>query len=317
MLNVKNLTTAYTLNEGCIKAADNVSFTVQQGEMFGLIGESGCGKSTVAVSLLNRIQYPGEIESGEILLDKNNLLSLTDAELRKILWKEISIIPQSAMNALNPVKRVKHQMREVIQLHVEVDKAAADNIAADLFDAVGLERKWLNCFPHKLSGGMKQRVVIAMALSCNPKIIISDESTTGLDVLVQAQILKLLRNLRTERNLSVIVISHDLQMITQVCDRIGIMYAGRLVETAPVNEIKENPLHPYTRALFESQLSFGSFEKEIKSIPGLLPDLKNLPDGCLFYTRCSVKMEKCRKLNPELLLLKNHHEVACFKELDK
>ena len=317
MLEVKNLTTSYLLKEGRLTAADNVSFTVEQGEMFGLIGESGCGKSTVAVSLLNRIQYPGKIERGEVFLKGIDLLALNDSELRKVLWKEIAIIPQSAMNALNPVKRIKHQMREVIRLHNEIDKAGADELAEDLFDSVGLDRKWLKSYPHKLSGGMKQRVVIAMALSCKPKIIISDESTTGLDVLVQAQILKLLKKLRMEMNLSVIVISHDLQMITQVCDRIGIMYAGKLVETATSSEIRVNPLHPYTKALFKSQLSFGSFDTEIKSIPGLLPDLRNPPEGCLFYDRCSVKMDKCLKSNPELFRLNDKHQVACYREINK
>jgi peptide/nickel transport system ATP-binding protein len=312
MLQVKNLTTVYSLKEGRLNAADNISFSVNQGEMFGLIGESGCGKSTLAVSILNRVQYPGKIESGEVFLEDIDILALSDAELRKILWNDISIIPQSAMNALNPVIKIKKQMQEIICLHSGGDKKTADHRSEELFDSVGLDIKWLNSYPHKLSGGMKQRVVIAMALACEPKIIISDESTTGLDVLVQAQILKLIKNIRKERNLSVIVISHDLQMITQFCDRIGIMYAGRLVEIASCTDIQENPVHPYTKALFNSQLAFGKFDVEIQSIPGLLPDLKNPPEGCLFYERCLLKMDKCRNSRPELKENSNSHAVACF-----
>ena len=282
ILKVSHLSTYYTTRAGDNQALEDFSIELHQGEMLGLIGESGCGKSTAGYSILNEIQFPGKIVSGCVELDGVDIMKLSPEEHRKVLWKDIAMIPQSAMNALNPVYKIGHQIVEAILLHFpEMSKADAEAKTRALLRQVGMDEKWFNAYPHKLSGGMKQRAIIAMALSCDPKVIISDESTTGLDVLIQAQILQLLKQLQKERQLTIIVISHDLHMVLSICDRIGVMYAGKLVELAESEEIARNQLHPYTRALFASKIDVEDFDRTVESIDGVVPKLINPEDKIL------------------------------------
>ena len=315
LLQVSNLSTYYSTSEGNNQAVKDVSFDLREGEMLGLIGESGCGKSTVGYSTINMIQYPGKIITGTVSLLGRNILIMDDKQLRKVLWKEIAMIPQSAMNALNPSHKIGNQIVEVIRLHNhDITKKQAEDKAKELLCAVGIDEKWYCMYPHKLSGGMKQRVIIAMTLSCDPKVIISDESTTGLDVLIQAQILALLKKLQKERGIGIILISHDLQMVTSICERIGIMYAGNLVEIANTEEISTNPKHPYTRALFSSQIDIRDLDKKVESIEGIVPKLINPDNRCRFYSRCTEKIEICRGTMPMMKQISKGHSIACYLE---
>ncbi|WP_432664539.1 ABC transporter ATP-binding protein [Wukongibacter baidiensis] len=313
-LEVENLQTFYNTKEGQVKAVDGVSFKLMKGEMLGLIGESGCGKSTVALSLLNVIQPPGKVVGGRVKIDDKDLIKLKEKEIMKIRWKDIALIPQSAMNALNPVYKIGKQIKEAILRHENISNKEAIEKTKQLLQSVGIDEKWYDSYPHKLSGGMKQRVIIAMALACDPKVIISDESTTGLDVLIQAQILGLLKNLQRDRGLSIILISHDLLMVTSICERIGIMYAGKLVEIGSTEEIMNNPRHPYTKALLNSQIQLEDYDKKCKPIPGFVPSLVSPPQQCRFYTRCDHCMEECRVSEPYYTEVSENHLVACFLE---
>jgi len=317
VLEVLNLSTYYDTKIGYNEALQGLSFELQSGEMFGLIGESGCGKSTAGFSIMNMIEYPGKIISGDVKLSDKNLLKIDRNELRHILWKEIAMIPQSAMNSLNPSYKVGNQVLEVVKIHFpELTKAEGKDKVEKLLTSVGIDSKWYNAYPHKLSGGMKQRIIIAMALACNPKVIISDESTTGLDVLIEAQIIALIKKLKDENGLGIIIISHDLHMVTSACDRIGIMYAGNLVELANTAEIKNNPKHPYTKALFASQVDINNFDKKVESIDGVVPKLINPENRCRFYSRCTKKIEKCQGIPPRLIKINDKHEVACYLEVE-
>jgi len=315
VLEVKNLSTYYHTKEGQNQALDDLSFELNKGEMIGLIGESGCGKSTAGFSIMRMISYPGEIKKGEVLFFGKDILNLKDKEFRQILWKDIAMIPQSSMNALNPSYKIGDQIIEAIMIHYpEISKKEAEKKAKELLKSVGIDEKWHNAYPHKLSGGMKQRVIIAMALSCEPKVIISDESTTGLDVLIQAQILALLKKLQKQRQLSIIVISHDLHMVTSICDKIAIMYAGNLVEIGTTQEIQKDARHPYTKALFNSQIGIDDLDRVVESIDGVVPKLINPENKCRFYNRCSIKTDKCQKTPPELRQVSDTHYIACYME---
>lgn len=317
ILEVRDLSTYYDTKSGYNEALQGISLNLKSGEILGLIGESGCGKSTAAFSIMNMIEYPGKIMSGDVKLSDINLLKISRSELRNILWKEISMIPQSAMNSLNPSYKIGSQILEVVKIHFpELSKNEGKEKVEKLLVSVGIDPKWYNAYPHKLSGGMKQRVIIAMALACNPKVIISDESTTGLDVLIEAQIISLLKKLKDENGLGIIIISHDLHMVTSVCDRIGIMYAGNLVEIASTYEIQNNPRHPYTKALFSSQIDVGDFNKKVESIEGIVPKLINPEDRCRFYSRCTKKIKTCDGISPELVEISDGHEVACYLEVE-
>ncbi|WP_045519383.1 ABC transporter ATP-binding protein [Neobacillus niacini] len=314
VLSVENLSTFFKTDKGIAKAVENVSFSVDEGEMLGLIGESGCGKTTVAQSILRLIEYPGKVVAGSVYLNGKNLLKATDSDLTGLRWREISVIPQSAMNALNPVYTVGDQIIEAILLHDNVNKKEAVERTKKLLELVGIDGERWKSYPHEFSGGMKQRVAIAMALACNPKLVISDESTTGLDVLTQAQVISLIKNLQKKMNLSVILISHDLPMVTSICDRIAIMYAGNLVEWASTEEILKNAEHPYSKALLNATPDLSNPEREVTSIPGSVPNLVNIPTCCRFHTRCPYAFDRCRQETPEFKEIKPGHYVACFLE---
>lgn len=311
---VENLKTYYHTYKGFNHAVDGVSFTLEKGKIFGLIGESGCGKSTVGYSLLNMIQFPGEIREGAVRLGDTDILQQSGAALRKILWKEIAMVPQSAMNALNPSHRVGRQIAEAISLHMpELKPQQVRERVEELLVSVGLDRKWADTFPHKLSGGMKQRAIIAMALACTPKVIISDEATTGLDVLIEAQILALYRKLAEERGISIVIISHDLHMVSSVCDRVGIMYGGHLVEVLDAERLSQ-ARHPYTKALFASQIDPADFSRRVEPINGYVPKLVEPEDQCRFLSRCTETCDKCQGPAPRLTEVGPNHQVACWRE---
>ncbi|HWO76003.1 MAG TPA: ABC transporter ATP-binding protein [Bacillus sp. (in: firmicutes)] len=312
LLSVENLSTYFKTEKGISKAVENVSFLVNEGEMLGLIGESGCGKTTVAQSILRLIEYPGKVVSGSVYLAGKELLKASETEMRKLRWKEISVIPQSAMNALNPIYTIGDQIIEAILLHEDVSRKEALIRTKELLQMVGIDGDRWKSYPHEFSGGMKQRVAIAMALACKPKLIISDESTTGLDVLTQAQIIALLKNLQKKMNLSVILISHDLPMVTAVCDRIAIMYAGKIVEWASTEQLIKGANHPYSKALLNATPDLNDIDREVTSIPGTVPNLVNPPQGCRFQSRCPLAVDRCSMESPELTEIKPGHFSACL-----
>ncbi|AND43009.1 MULTISPECIES: ABC transporter ATP-binding protein [Cytobacillus] len=314
VLSVENLSTYFKTDKGIAKAVENVSFSLNKGEMLGLIGESGCGKTTVAQSILRLIEYPGKVVSGRVLLNGKDLIKASEKVLSSLRWKEISVIPQSAMNALNPIFTIGDQIMESILLHENVSKREALQRTKTLLELVGIDGERWKSYPHEFSGGMKQRVAIAMALACNPKLVISDESTTGLDVLTQAQVIALIKSLQKKMDLSVILISHDLPMVTAICDKIAIMYAGNIVEWASTEDLLKNARHPYSQALLNASPDLGNPEKEVVSIPGSVPNLVNFPDSCRFHTRCPHAFDKCRQETPEFREIKNGHYTACFLE---
>lgn len=314
VLTVENLSTHFITDKGTVKAVEDVSFSVKKGEMLGLIGESGCGKTTVAQSILRLIEYPGKVVSGKVGLSGKDILNLSQKQLEKVRWKEISVIPQSAMNSLNPVYTVGEQIMESILIHENVSRQEALKRTCDLLEMVGIDKTRWKSYPHEFSGGMKQRVAIAMALSCNPKLIISDESTTGLDVLTQAQVIALIKRLQKEFHLSVIIISHDLPMVTAICDRIAIMYAGKIVEWASTSEIVNKPRHPYSQGLLHATPDLAHPDKEVISIPGTVPNLLHPPKGCRFQSRCSYAMDRCTQESPPLVEVASGHYSACFLE---
>lgn len=314
VLSVENLSTFYKTDKGISRAVENVSFTVEEGEILGLIGESGCGKSTVAQSILRLIEYPGKVVKGKVFLHDKELISASEAALYDIRWREISVIPQSAMNALNPVHRIGEQIMEAILIHEHVSKKEALARTKVLLELVGIDRDRWKSYPHEFSGGMKQRVAIAMALACYPKMIISDESTTGLDVLTQSQVIALLKDLQRKMNLAIILISHDLPMVTSISDKIAIMYAGKLVEWASTDDILNDSRHPYSRALLDATPDLVNRDKKIVSIPGTVPNLVNIKSCCRFHTRCPFAFERCKVEEPEFKEVKPGHFAACFLE---
>ena len=313
LLELKNLTTYYKILRGYVKAVENVSFSLEKGEKLGLAGESGCGKTTIALSILRILPPGGQIVGGQILYEGIDLTKLDDSTMREqIRWKEISIIFQGAMNALNPVYTIEDQIVEAIQTHEpEVTKNEAKERARKLFELVGIEPSRVVNYPHEFSGGMRQRAMIAMALACNPKLLIADEPGTALDVIVQAQILKLLKTLSEQLGLAMIMITHDLSLISETCEKAAIMYAGRLVENADVYKIFKEPLHPYTQGLIGAFPDIKAPKQRMVSIPGLPPDLLDPPPGCRFHPRCKYAMPICRKKDPELVEVEKGHFVAC------
>lgn len=315
LLDVQDLTTHYTTLRGWVRAAEGVSFQVLKGEALGIAGESGCGKTTVALSLLKILPSGGRIRKGKIIYDGVDLVPLTDNEMRKIRWKGISIVFQGAMNAFNPITKIGDQIVEAIRLHEpDVDRKGALDRARSLLELVGVEPDRVNNYPHEFSGGMRQRALIAMSLASNPKLLIADEPGTALDVIVQAQTLKLMRELKDKLGLSMIMISHDLSIIAETCEKVAIMYAGRIVEYGDAEEIFKNPLHPYTQGLVKAFPSIHTAKQRLVSIPGTPPDLLNPPPACRFNPRCQYVMDVCRKIDPPLEKTdKAHgdHVVAC------
>jgi|YelNatPaOPRAMG01_1025707.scaffolds.fasta_scaffold06529_8 peptide/nickel transport system ATP-binding protein len=307
---IDDLKTYYETRMGVVKAVDGVSFQIGIGEAFGLAGESGCGKTTIALSIMRLLPKNGRIICGKILFKGVNLIDAPLNEMNKIRWKRISMIFQGAMNSLNPVHKVGDQIAEAIVTHDGLEKKEALDKAGKLMEMVGLPADVVNKYPHELSGGMKQRAIIAMALSCNPELIIADEPTTALDVVVQAQILKLISELRTKLGLSLMLITHDLSIISELCSKIAVMYAGKIVEVGNVKDICKNPLHPYTKGLINAFPSIREEKRKLSYIPGSPPDLLNPPPGCRFHLRCSEVMNVCRREEPKLFKVNNTF-VAC------
>ncbi len=301
ILEVNNLRTYFFTLRGVVRAVDGVSLRLNKGETLGIVGESGCGKSTLAWSLMKLVPPPGRIVSGSIKIDGMEITKMSEAELRrKVRWKKISMIFQGAMNALNPVYTVGDQIIEPLVLHAGMEKEEALEKAASLLRAVGLPPEILNRYPHELSGGQKQRVVIAMAIALEPDIVIADEPTTALDVVVQAQILNLLKKLHRERKMSIILITHDLGVVTELSEKIAVMYAGKIVEFGTAEEIFEKPLHPYTKALIRAVPRLTGDIHRLEYIPGSPPDLRKPPKGCRFHPRCPARFEHCDKEEPPL-----------------
>jgi oligopeptide/dipeptide ABC transporter ATP-binding protein len=312
LLVVEDLRTYFRLESGWVKAVDGVSFRLNSGEALGIAGESGCGKTTTALSLVRLLPSNARIRKGSsIKLFGIDLVPKTEDQLRRYRWREVSIVFQGAMNALNPVRRVGEQIAEPIEIRLGASKEDARRRAGELLELVGIPRKRAAAYPHELSGGMRQRVMIAMALACNPSIVIGDEPTTALDVMVQAQILELLERLRAELGLSLILITHDLSVIAETCDRTLVMYAGKVAEEGPVKRIFTAPRHPYTSKLLGSFPSIQADRRTLDTIPGLPPDLRDPPSGCRFHPRCPVAMAICKEVVPPEVLFPDGVRVAC------
>ncbi|MEM2105381.1 MAG: ABC transporter ATP-binding protein [Candidatus Bathyarchaeia archaeon] len=312
ILEVQNLKTYYKTLRGAVKAVDNVSFNVERGEALGLAGESGCGKTTIALSILKILPPGGRIVDGQILFEGQDIVKVEESEFRKkIRWKGISIVFQGAMNAFNPVYKVGDQIVEAITMHENVSKKEARERVAKLLEMVGIEPSRANHYPHEFSGGMRQRALIAMSLACNPKLLIADEPGTALDVIVAAQVLKLLRELKGKLNLAMILITHDLSIIAETCEKTAIMYAGKIAEYADTVSVFKQPLHPYTQGLIGAFPSIKSSRVRLTSIPGTPPDLLDPPKGCRFHPRCKYCMEICRVKEPEFLEIEKGHFVSC------
>ncbi|MBE6128296.1 MAG: ABC transporter ATP-binding protein [Erysipelotrichaceae bacterium] len=315
LLQVKNLKTYFHSHSGVVKAVDDVSFEVYQGETLGIVGESGCGKSITCMSLAQLVECPpGRYEGGEILLEGQDMLKLSDAELRHIRGNKISYIFQEPMTSLNPVFKIGYQIEEVLMLHQGLSKEEARARAIEALDLVRIPNpeRIVDEYPFALSGGMRQRVMIAMALACNPKLLVADEPTTALDVTIQAQVLDLMNNLKKQIDTSILFITHDLSVIAEMADRVMVMYAGKVVELADVNTIFENPLHPYTRGLIGSRPDMSTSSTRLNVIPGNVPDLSDLPEGCSFGPRCSLVCDQCKAGVPELVEVEPGHFVRCF-----
>ncbi len=311
LLAVQDLKTHFQLKSGWVKAVDGVSFRLNDGEALGLAGESGCGKTTTALSLVRLLPANASIRSGKIELFGIDLVPKTENQLRRYRWREVSIVFQGAMNALNPVRRIGEQIGEPIEVRLGESREHARKRAGELLELVGIPRKRASAYPHELSGGMRQRAMIAMALACDPAIVIGDEPTTALDVMVQAQILELLERLRRELGLSLILITHDLSVIAETCDRTLIMYAGRVAEEGPVSRIFRAPRHPYTQKLLGAFPNIHADRRSLETIPGSPPDLLDPPKGCRFNPRCPAAMDVCREVEPPEVVFGDGVRVAC------
>lgn len=313
LLEIQDLKTYYYTLRGPVKAVDGVSFQVKKGEALGLAGESGCGKTTVALSILRILPTGGRIVGGKILFRGKDLVKLKDKQIREVRWKGISIVFQGAMNALNPLFKVGDQVVEAIRLHEpKVTKKQAWERTEKLFETVGLETSRAKDYPHEYSGGMRQRGLIAMSLACNPELLIADEPGTALDVIVQAQVLKLMKELKNKLNLAMVMITHDISMITETCEKIAIMYAGKIVEKGDIATIFKKPLHPYTRGLLTAFPSIKAAKRRMTSIPGSPPDLLDPPTGCRFHPRCPYAEEICKRKEPRSIRVGDaDHYVAC------
>jgi peptide/nickel transport system ATP-binding protein len=310
LLSIQDLKVHYFTRKGAVRAVDGVSIDLEQDQTLGLIGESGCGKSTMVSALMRFITPPGRVVSGKIVFKDRDIVTISDEEMRKLRGKEIAMVFQAAQNALNPVLTIGKQIVEEIIEHENVTKEEAWDRAKNQLELVGLDGNRIKSYPHEFSGGMKQRVMIAIATACDPELLILDEPVTGLDVIVQRQLLVLITNLRAKISLPIIFITHDLSVITETCDNVAVMYAGKIVEEASTIELYQEPLHPYSQLLISSYPSIKGAKKTLKSIPGAPPDLVELPAGCSFHPRCPYAMDVCRKEEPRLRI-KNGHRVAC------
>jgi len=318
LLEVEDLVMRYKIKAGEVSAVEGIGFTIHQGEAVGLVGESGCGKTSVALALLRLLPNNAEYKSGEIRLNGTNLLALPEEEMRRRRWKDIAMVFQGAMNSWNPVYRVGDQIREVLDTHFrgELDIDEQDRHIESLFASVGLPPEMARRYPHEFSGGMRQRAVIAMALACNPELIIADEPTTALDVIVQDQILKELKRIQRELGMSILYISHDIAVIAEVTDSLGVMYAGKIVEYGPTSEVFARPRHPYAYLLLRSTPSITGPRRKLAPLEGEPPDLLNPPTGCRFHPRCPFATEQCVVQEPPLTEISEGHRVACWNYED-
>ena len=322
VLSVKNLVMHYRTKKGYVRAVDGVSFDVGTGEVLGIVGESGCGKTSISMAILRLLPENAEFRGGQVFFNDGNetvdLVGLADSAMQKYRWKGISMIFQSAMNSLNPVYRIGDQILEAMKRHYpEISREAARKRVEELFRLVGLDPKRVKQYPHQYSGGMKQRAVIAMALACDPRLVIADEPTTALDVIVQDRIMRELKRIQRDLDMSMIYISHDIAVIAEVSDSVAIMYAGKLVELADTAAIFDRPKHPYTNGLMNAFPSVVGKKRRLCTIPGEPPDLLNPPSGCRFATRCSYADDQCKKADPEFRALEEGHYVACFYPVER
>lgn len=311
LLSVENLCTYYSLPIGKVRAVDGISFSVKQAETLGIAGETGCGKSTTVMSILRLVKPPGKIVQGKVFFRNVDMLSLPKGELQKLRWEKISVVFQQSMYTLNPMLRIEEQMIEPFKIHKNIAKASARKKAAELLRLVGIEESRLRSYPHELSGGMKQRVLIAMSLILEPELVILDEPTTALDVVVQQRIIKLIQNLKAKLGLSVVWITHDLSILSEISDRIMIMYAGKIVEMGDAADVLLRPKHPYTEALLGAVPTLEKKGTELASIPGSAPDLIHPSAGCRFSPRCSYATDLCHSTPPKEEFLSKSHYIEC------
>jgi len=319
LLEIRSLSTHFFTEDGVIRAVENVSFELFPGEILSLVGESGCGKSVTALSILKLIPSPpGRVVSGEVLFDGKDLLKLKEKEMEKVRGNDIAMIFQEPMTSLNPVFTVGDQIMEAILFHQKVDREEAKKKAIDLLDRVRIPspEATIDAYPHQLSGGMRQRAMIAMALSCQPKLLIADEPTTALDVTVQAQVLRLLREIQREMGMAVLLITHDLGVVSEIADRVAVMYAGRMMEYGPIETIFQQVRHPYTRGLLDSIPPLEEKRNRLNAIPGQVPDPMDLPLGCTFHPRCTLAMDNCKKAEPPLFPVNGDHLSRCIRWKD-
>ena len=315
LLEIKNLHVHYVTDTEDVQAVNGVNLRLKQGEVLGLVGETGAGKTTVALSVMQLVpDPPGIILDGEILFKGRNLIYNTKKENQDMRGNGISMIFQDPMTALNPIMTIGLQLAEVVIKHKKLGKKEALEVAAEMLEKVGVTRDRLNDYPHQFSGGMKQRAIIAMALLCNPEILIADEATTALDVTIQAQVLEIIRNLVREQAMSMILITHDLGVVAETCDHVAIMYAGEVVEYGTVWDVYTNPKHPYTRGLFDSIPKMDGEEERLSPIPGLAPNSTALPGGCYFHPRCKFCQDRCREQSPEMK--GTEHQYKCWLDLE-
>ena len=314
ILKIEDLVIQYDTDSGCVHALNGLSLTLREGETLGLVGETGAGKTTLARSIMGLIQCPpGKIVSGKILYRGEDLLTMKEKHRQSIRGKEISMIFQDPMTSLNPVTTVGDQIAEAVMAHEKIGKKKAWEKALEMLETVGISRERANDYPHQFSGGMKQRVIIAISLVLNPKILLADEPTTALDVTIQAQVLDTIQALRKKLDMSMILITHDLGIVAQTCEQVAIIYGGEVVEYADVFTIFENRTHPYTQGLFNSIPKLNEDVNRLVPIEGLMPDPTNLPTGCKFCTRCQYATDRCREEHPEMIDLGNGHLVRCFR----
>ncbi len=313
ILEIMNLQTYFYTEDGVAKAVDGIDFEIQKKETLGIVGESGCGKSVTSLSVLQLVSPPGKIVGGSICFDGENLLGKTEPQMRKIRGNDISMIFQEPMTSLNPVYTVGDQIGEVLRLHRGMSKNEAEEKTVDLLDLVGIPapRGCLKDYPHQLSGGMRQRVMIAMALACEPKLLIADEPTTALDVTIQAQILELMKDIKESLQMSIMLITHDLGVVSEMADRVYVMYAGKGMEYAPAEVLFHEPLHPYTLGLLLSMPDMESNNESLYNIPGTVPSMFDMPGGCRFWPRCEKAMDICRIEEPGMYRIGDNHSVRC------
>lgn len=312
-LSIQDLRVEYHTDEEVVHAVNGISLDLEEGESLGLVGETGAGKTTTALSILGLLPKPnGKITGGSIFFEGKELSKMGEEEMRKIRGNRISMIFQDPMTSLNPIFTVGEQIAEALEVHFSLSKEQAEGRAAELLELVGIKRNRMGEYPHQFSGGMKQRVVIAMALACNPKLLLADEPTTALDVTIQAQVLRMIRDLKRRMQTTLILISHDLGVVAQICSTVAIMYAGKIMEYGKLEDVFRNPLHPYTEGLFASIPRLDRAQRRLSSIPGLIPDPSNLPSGCVFHPRCPYRMESCSQIVPDTTEWKGRR-VQCLK----